>query len=82
MSGKFQYFFRNRGNLRSAKAQFRRGIARRIAGKLEAARDDLVAAHKLQPESDEVAKELAAVREELAAEEKKAREACQGLMSG
>lgn len=63
-----------------AKAQFRRGLARRALGKNEEARDDFLAVLKLQPESEEVTRELAAVRATLAEEARKAREQMGGFL--
>eukprot|EP00933_Yihiella_yeosuensis_P001946 TRINITY_DN10319_c0_g1_i5.p1 TRINITY_DN10319_c0_g1~~TRINITY_DN10319_c0_g1_i5.p1 ORF type:complete len:552 (+),score=167.13 TRINITY_DN10319_c0_g1_i5:40-1695(+) len=67
-------------NLR-AKCQFRRGVARKLQGKLEEARDDFVAALKLQPESEEVSKELSQLRTELANRAKEARAVMGGFLN-
>lgn len=64
-----------------AKAHFRRAAARRCLGKLEEARDDLAAASRFQPEDESVTAELAIVREQLAAQAKKAREAMGGFLN-
>lgn len=50
-----------------AKALFRRGVARRALGMPLDAKEDLIAARKLQPENEDVARELAEVVRELAA---------------
>jgi len=49
-----------------AKALFRRGQARRALNKLDEAKEDLAAALKLQPESEEISIDLAAVKAQLA----------------
>eukprot|EP00927_Polykrikos_kofoidii_P059372 TRINITY_DN54533_c0_g1_i1.p1 TRINITY_DN54533_c0_g1~~TRINITY_DN54533_c0_g1_i1.p1 ORF type:complete len:546 (-),score=141.14 TRINITY_DN54533_c0_g1_i1:148-1785(-) len=64
-----------------AKAQFRRGMARKVLGRLEEAQEDLVAAIKLQPENEEVARELAAVRAVVATEAQRVRAVTAGFLN-
>mmetsp|Transcript_176915 Transcript_176915/g.561699 ORF Transcript_176915/g.561699 Transcript_176915/m.561699 type:complete len:541 (-) Transcript_176915:289-1911(-) len=63
-----------------SKAQFRRGLARIRLEKLDEAREDLRAALKLQPGSEEIAKQLAAVQATLAEQAKRAKEAMGGFL--
>ncbi|CAE8681523.1 unnamed protein product [Polarella glacialis] len=64
-----------------AKSQFRRASARRLLGMLEEAREDLIAVLKLEPESEEAAKDLALVRAALAEKAKEARAAMGGFLN-
>eukprot|EP00931_Biecheleriopsis_adriatica_P112262 TRINITY_DN86863_c0_g1_i1.p1 TRINITY_DN86863_c0_g1~~TRINITY_DN86863_c0_g1_i1.p1 ORF type:complete len:557 (+),score=161.29 TRINITY_DN86863_c0_g1_i1:26-1696(+) len=63
-----------------AKSHFRRGVARRFLEKAEESRDDLQAVLKLQPEHEEVQKELAVVRAQLAEKSKQAKAAWGGFL--
>lgn len=64
-----------------AKAQFRRGLGRRRTGNIEGARDDFAAVLKLDPTQEEAKKHFDEVKEQLAAEAKKAREAMGGFFN-
>merc|ERR1712187_455333 len=71
----------NVANSLRAKVQFRRGLARKALGQIEDAKEDFSAAHKLQPENEDVARELAAVRELLAGQAKQARAVMGGFLN-
>merc|ERR1712187_595480 len=71
----------NVANSLKAKVQFRRGLARKALGQIEDAKDDFVAAHKLQPENEDVSRELAAARELLAGQAKQARAVMAGFLN-
>jgi len=64
-----------------AKALFRRGQARKAMGKLEEAKDDLAAALRIEPNSEEISKDLTAIRAQLAADAKKSREKMGGFLN-
>lgn len=68
------------GVVMRAKALFRRGLARQLLERLDDARDDFSAAVQLQPKSDEISSHLSVVREELAVQSKKSREAIRGFL--
>merc|ERR1712187_311355 len=71
----------NVANSLRAKVQFRRGLARKALGQIEDAKDDFVAAHKLQPENEDVSRELAVARELLAGQAKQARAVMGGFLN-
>merc|ERR1712187_1093524 len=71
----------NVANSLRAKVQFRRGLARKALGQVEDAKEDFVAAHKLQPENEDVARELAVAREVLAGQAKQARAVMGGFLN-
>ncbi|CAJ1401226.1 unnamed protein product [Effrenium voratum] len=63
-----------------AKALFRRGLARKGLGKNEEAKEDFQAVLKLQPDHQEVLKELASVRAKLAEAAREAKVAWGGFL--
>merc|ERR1712187_180619 len=71
----------NVANSLRAKVQYRRGLARKALGQIDDAKDDFVAAHKLQPENEDVSRELTAARELLAGQTKQARAVMGGFLN-
>merc|ERR1712187_899191 len=71
----------NVANSLRAKVQFRRGLARKALGQVEDAKEDFLAAKQLQPENEDVARELAVVRELLAGQAKQARAVMGGFLN-
>jgi len=68
------------GPAATAKAQYRRGVARQALGRLEEARDDLAASLRLQP-SPEAERQLGEVRSAIAARAREERERMGGFLN-
>eukprot|EP00929_Paragymnodinium_shiwhaense_P082242 TRINITY_DN43290_c0_g1_i1.p1 TRINITY_DN43290_c0_g1~~TRINITY_DN43290_c0_g1_i1.p1 ORF type:complete len:552 (+),score=215.44 TRINITY_DN43290_c0_g1_i1:125-1780(+) len=64
-----------------AKAQFRRGLARKALGKLEDAKEDFVSAQKLQPENEDVTRELKELKATLATQTQQAKAVMGGFLN-
>lgn len=63
-----------------AKAQFRRGVARRSLGKTDEAKEDLQAVLRLQPDHAEVLKEMSIVKRQLAEKHQQQKAAWGGFL--